>query len=131
MHIYRYILINFYILLCTYIYTDVVVQHPMNTTVCEDDNAVFTCVVLVSSGTVVAPGWVRDGTNVDMMRHTVADNLTSPATSPVNISSTVTVSNVTSLDDAALYHCGILSFVTSNSATLTVVGKCIPYSGYN
>ena len=104
---------------CTYY---VVVQHPENTTVCQDDNAVFTCVMSIPSGTPLAPGWLRNGAAVDMICHTITSNLTGGTTAPVNISGTVTVSNVTVLDDnGILYQCGI-SLITSNSATLNVVG---------
>ena len=93
----------------------------MNSIVCEGDNATFTCVVFIPSGTPVAPGWTRNGEPIDMMRHTLANNLTGVA--PVYVSNTVTISNVTVLDDdGALYQCGIIS-IMSSSATLNVVGK--------
>ena len=104
-----------------------VVQHPKNTTVCQGDSAAFTCVVFISSGipSLSLPQWVRNGAVVDMVHHTITSNLTAGATTPVNISSTVTVSNVTvSDDDGSLYQCGITSAISSN-ATLHVVGKCV------
>ena len=100
----------------------------MNTTVCQDDNAAFTCVIFIPSGFLSAPAWGRNGFIVDAMRHTITNNLTGGATAPVYISSTVTVSNVTVLDDdGALYQCGILSAI-SNNATLNVVGKFLDMS---
>ena len=72
----------------------------------------------------MTPGWLRNGTTVDMMRHNVTSNLTGGASAPVYISGTVTVSNVTVLDDGALYKCGLGSII-SNSATLNVVGKYV------
>ena len=101
----------------------VVVQHPVNTTVCQGDNAAFTCVILIQSGALVTPGWLRNGTNVDRMRHTITDNLTSVSITPAYISSTVTVTSVTVFGDGALYQCGISSFITSNGASLKVVGE--------
>ena len=115
-----YVCIIILYVLCTY----VVEQHPLNTTVCQHDNAVFTCVVFVPSGIPSAPLWARNGVTVDRMRHTITSNLTGGATAPAYISGTVTVSNVTILDDGALYQCGI-GFSTSYSATLNVVGKGI------
>ena len=101
------------------------VQHPVNTTVCQGDSATFTCVVFISSGVPSPPQWVRNGAVVDMVHHTITSNLTAGATIPVNISSKVTVSNVTvSDDDGALYQCGVGSTI-SDSATLNVVGKCV------
>ena len=100
----------------------------MNTTVCQGDGAAFTCVIFISSGIPSLPQWVRNGAVVDMVHHTITSNLTAGATTPVNISSTVTVSNVTvSDDDGALYQCGILSAI-SNNATLNVVGKFLDMS---
>ena len=93
----------------------------MNTTVCQDDNAAFTCVIFIPSGIVTNPGWLRNGAFVDMIRHTITGNLTGGITAPAYISGTITVRNVTVLDDGALYLCGI-GFITSNSATLNVIG---------
>ena len=105
--------------------SSVVVQHPMNTTVCQGDSAAFTCVVLIPSGIPSNPGWLRNGEAVAVMRHTITSNLIDGAAAPVNISSTVTVINVTVLDDdGVLYQCGI-GPVISNSATLNVVGECV------
>ena len=97
----------------------------MNSTVCQDDNAAFTCVIFTSFGIPLVPLWARNGTIVDMMRHTVTSNLTDGTTAPAYISGTVTVSNVTVLDDdGALYQCGFGSII-SNNAALNVVGKCV------
>ena len=101
----------------------VVVQHPVNSTVCQGGNTAFTCVIFIQSGVLVIPGWLRNGTNVDMIRHTIIGNLTNVSTTPVYINSRLTVSSVTVSDDGALYQCGILSFITSNSASLKVVGE--------
>ena len=96
----------------------------MNTTVCEHDNATFTCAIFLSSGVLVIPGWLRNGATVDMIRHIRDGNLTIFTTTPAYISGTLTVINVTISDNGALYQCGI-GPVLSNSATLNVVGKCI------
>ena len=91
---------------------------------CQDDDATFTCVFFVPFGSAVAPGWLRNGGSFDTMRHTIVNNLTDGAVGPVYVSSTITVNSVTALDDdGALYRCDILSTFTTNSATLTVVGK--------
>ena len=105
-------------------YYYVVVEDPVNTTVCEDDNVVFTCVLLFPSGTFLSnPLWGRNGVAVDMMRHTATSNLTGGTTTPVSINSTLTVSNVTLVDDdEVFYQCGF-GLAVSNAATLNVVGK--------
>ena len=97
----------------------------MDTTVCEGDSTIFTCVVFFPSGTFPSnPGWLRDGTIVGMMRHTVTGNLTGGAVTPISVSSTLTVSNVTVVDDdGASYVCGSGSSI-STSATLNVAGRC-------
>ena len=80
--------------------------------------------IFFPSGTIIsAPAWIRNGTTVDMMSHTVTSNLTGGAATPVYISSTLTVSNVTVLDDNEVsYMCGSGSGL-STAATLNVVGK--------
>ena len=94
----------------------------MNTTVCQHDDATFTCVLFIMTEFPVAPRWRRNGGSVDATRHTVVNNLTDNAEGPVYINSTITVNNVTVLDDdGALYRCGVLS-VSTNNATLIVVG---------
>ena len=97
----------------------------MDTTVCEGDSATFSCMVFLPSGTFPSnPGWLRNGAATDMMRHTVTSNLTGGVSAPISISSTLTVSNVTVVDDNGVsYVCGSGSSI-STSATLNVVGKC-------
>ena len=96
----------------------------MDTTVCEGDSATITCVIFFPSGTIPSnPLWGRNGVAVDIMRHTVTSNLTDDTTTPIPVSSTLTVSNVTILDgDGVFYQCGI-GLAVSNAATLNVVGK--------
>ena len=93
---------------------------------CQDDNATFTCVLFVPSGSAVAPGWQRNGGSFDTMRHTLVNNLTDGAVGPVYVSSTITVNSVTVVDDdGALYRCDVFSVFTSDNAILSVVGKWI------
>ena len=100
-----------------------VVHNPKDATKCQGENVSFTCVVFISSGGVVAPVWFRN--DVAVARHTIVTNQTTDSISPISISSTVTVSMVTVLDDGVMYHCDILSLITSDNATLTVVGTYI------
>ena len=104
----------------------VVVQDPVDTTVCQGDNATFTCVIVISSGSIPPIGWLRNGVNVDMIRHveTTSNNRTGNNASPAYIGGTVTVINVTSSDNGVRYQCGIVLFLSSN-ATLSVAGECI------
>ena len=91
---------------------------------CQDDDATFTCVLFTPFGTPVSPVWLRNGGGFDTMRHMVVDNLTNGLTGPEYISSTITVDNVTILDDGALYDCRFVT-VISNNGTLNVVGEYI------
>ena len=88
---------------------------------CLDDDAAFTCVLFFPSGTPVAPRWFRNGGDFDTMRHMVVDNLTG-AMSPAYVSTTITVNNVTTLDEGALYDCRFVDN-NSNNGTLKVVGE--------
>ena len=108
---------------------NVVVEDPVDTTVCEGDSATFTCVVFLPPGSFVsALGWRRDGITVDRMRHTITSNLTSGVSAPVTISGTITVSNVIVVDDDGVsYQCGIGS-ASSGIATLNVVGMLVQVS---
>ena len=127
LHTYVNICVVFFIkILITYAF--IVVQDPVDTTVCQGDNAAFTCVVFIQSGGVVVPSWFRDGVMVNPTSHTITTNRTDNTIAPAYISSTVTVSSVTTLDDGAMFNCDILSLVVSNTSALRVVGKCIPIS---
>ena len=104
-----------------YFYTAVIVQGPVNTTVCQGDNATFTCVVFTPSNrAIIAPGWLRNSTNFDV--RDVENNRTGDDT-PVYISYTITVVDVTLSDDGLLYQCDLLE--PSENAKLNVVGKYV------
>ena len=108
---------------------NVVVEEPVDTTVCEGDSATVTCVIFFPPGAFLsAPGWRRDGATVDGMRHTISSNLTGGVSPPISISGTITVSNVTVVDDDGVsYVCGIGS-AGSGIATLNVVGMLVQFS---
>ena len=105
-----------------FIYIIIAVHDPVDITVCQDDDATFTCVLFVSIGTAVAPAWLRNGVAIDTMRHTVVSNVTTSIMAPVYVSSTITINSVATLDDGALYQCSLL-IAFSNNGTLNVVGK--------
>ena len=97
---------------------------------CQDDDATFTCVLFIPSGSVLPPGWLRNGVNADLIRHTIVNNITNNPVAPAYVSSTITVNSVTAVDDdGVLYQCDFSSFTTTDNATLTVVGTQVPYSG--
>ena len=106
----------------------IVVQDPVNTTVCEDNNATFTCVLFIPSGGVSAPSWLRNGVNVNSntMHHITSHNRTQSTTAPAYIYSVLTVTSVTTSDNGVLYRCGIV-LLSSSGATLKVssAGECI------
>ena len=107
-----------------YLYTGVIVQDPEDTTVCEGDNATFTCGLFTPlNAAITEPGWLRNGTNLNIPVENREDNLTNGNTPPVYISYTITVVGVTLSDDGAIamYQCVARNF--SEKATLSVVGK--------
>ena len=91
----------------------------MDTTACVGSTASFTCVIFFSSGSSVEPVWLRNDVDLDLTRHIIISNRTGSNT-PVYISSTVTISNITIADDGAQYQCSILTL--SSKATLNVAG---------
>ena len=109
-----------YLIQYKYLYNYVVVD-PVDTTVCEGDTATFSCVYFISVGVVTTPAWVRDDGITFNPIH-VTSNLTSDTTTPAYVRSTVTLRNVTLLDNGTMYQCGVGTSL-SNSSTLTVVGK--------
>ena len=98
-------------------------QHPEDTTVCEDGNATatFTCVVLIRKGGANCPKWSRYDHPVETTRHNISCNLTSNPMHPVYIKSILTVKKVMVNDNGAAYKCGILANL-SNAAMLYVKG---------
>ena len=102
----------------------IVEQDPVDTTVCEGQDASFICVVYWQTGTPAETRWFRNNVAVNMTRHNIESNLRDNPTSPANISSIITVIDVVNADDGALYHCAIAA-VTTNNATLNVVDKCV------
>ena len=101
-------------------------QHPVDTTVCQGDDATFTCVVFIPSGaTLILPTWVRDMQDVNnTMHHIMTDNQTDETT-PVYIENTLTVINVMArTDNGKIYKCCVFS-ECSNNLTLRVESKCI------
>ena len=102
----------------------VVEQVPVDTTVCEGQDASFTCVIYWQTGTPAETRWFRNDVADNMTRHNIESNLRDNPTSPANISSTITVFEVTNADDGALYHCAVAA-ATTNNAVLNVVGKCV------
>ena len=102
----------------------VVEQDPVDTTVCEGQDASFTCVLEWETGLPAETRWFKNDVDLNMTRHNIESNLRDNPSSPANISSTVTVIDVTNADDGALYHCGAAA-ATSNNAMLNVVGKWV------
>ena len=99
-----------------FIYIIIAVQDPVDTTVCQDDDATFTCVLFIPSGIAASsPVWFRNGGGYDTMRHTIVDNVTDGARGPAY------VNNATTLDDGVLYQCSLVT-AFSNNGTLNVAG---------
>ena len=99
----------------------------MDTTVCQGDDATFSCVVFIPSGAPGEPGWLRNSIAIfnSDMRHVTNSNYSDTIDPPVYFNSVITVPNVTPAnDDGVRYQCGVRG-VPSNNATLHVIGECI------
>ena len=102
-------------------------QHPVDTTVCQGDDATFTCVVFIPFGaTLTLPTWVRDmPDDNNTMRYSMTNNKTDETT-PAYIENTLTVTNVMArTDNGSIYKCCVVSSECSNNSTLRVESKCI------
>ena len=108
-----------------YLYTGAIVQGPVDTTVCEGDNATFSCVSFTPlNGSITPVLWIRNDEHANT-RIPIADteNNRTGNDTPVYIGYTITVIAVTLSDDGAIYQCEILT--RSEEAKLNVVGKYV------
>ena len=100
--------------------------HPNNTSVCEGQDASFTCMISLKLGVPRHPSWVTNMTTIynNSTHHDISasDNSSGSNPQPLWIDSTLTVINVTDADNGAKYLCSIFNHC-SNPATLNVESK--------
>ena len=104
------------------------IQSPQNQSVCEGRTVKFTCVVMFPSGSVITSiNWAtNDGLQdaTSLPNHTADDN-GNEVTPPADVTSVLTLSNVSINRNRADYTCtqGVLNPIISNLSFLTVLGK--------
>ena len=109
-------------------YTVEIVQSPQNQSVCEGGTVNFTCIVMFVDGTPKNVIWLADRINPhdasELPDHSVTNNSYGHVVPPANITSVLTVTNVTISDNETDYTCGVhFNFSISDAAFLIVLGE--------
>ena len=89
----------------------------------------FTCVVMFTSGPLGAASWVTNNGNIDALTqpgHTRTDD-SNGRSAPANVTTVLTVTNVSISDNGADYICAQGFNVISDTAFLTVFSKLRTY----
>ena len=97
----------------------------MNQSACAGETVHFTCVVMFTSGSPGAAAWFTNNGNNDASRetgHTLTDD-SNGRSAPANVTTVLTVTNVSISDNGADYICGQGFNAISDTAFLTVFGK--------
>ena len=106
----------------------VIITQPMNATVCltQSTTATFTCVVDRGGRAIFTANWhILDGASYVPVpdngrpRHMVSHSIDDEADT---LTDTLTVTDVSVIDNGAVYRCQPLIDVTSINATITVLG---------
>ena len=104
----------------------------MNQSVCEGGTVNFTCVVMFTSGMPGPASWFTNNGNNDASRlpgHFLTDD-SNERTAPANVTTVLTVTNVSISDNGADYVCTQGLNTRSDTVFLTVFGKLTMYSGF-
>ena len=106
-----------------------IIQSPQNQSACEGETVNFVCVIMFPDGsTPVRPLWFdTNGNNAIQPPDVTATDDSNGLTAPANVTSVLTVTNVSISDNGDSYICGLggLNAISSNISFLTVHGK--PY----
>ena len=97
----------------------------MNQSVCAGETVHFTCVVMFTSGSPGSANWFTNNGNNDATTqpgHTRSDD-SNGRSAPANITTVLTVTNVSISDNGANYFCAQGFNVRSDTVFLTVFGK--------
>ena len=109
----------------------ILIRSPVNQLVCAGETVNFTCVVMFTSGPLGAASWFTNNANNDASRetsHTVTDD-SNERSAPANVTTVLTVTNVSISDNGADYTCGQGLNVISDTTFLTIFGK-LHYTTY-
>ena len=108
----------------------VVIRSPVNQSTCAGETVNFTCVVMFTSGSPGPAGWfTNNGTN-DASRelgHSLSDD-SNGRSAPANVTTVLTVTNVSISDNEADYFCTQGFNERSDTVFLTVFGE-LTYKG--
>ena len=97
----------------------------MNQSACAGETVNFTCVVMFTSGSAGPANWFTNNGNNDASRergHTITDD-SNGRSAPVNVTTVLTVTNITMSNNGADYICGQGFNEASDTVFLTVFGK--------
>ena len=97
----------------------------MNQSACAGETVNFTCVVMFTSGPLGDATWFTNNGNIDASRergHTLTDD-SNGRSAPANVTTVLTVTNVSISDNGADYTCVQGLNVRSDIVFLTVFGK--------
>ena len=103
----------------------VIIRSPVNQSVCAGGTVQFTCVVMFTSAPLGAASWLTNNGNIDAITqpgHTRGDD-SNGRSPPANVTTVLTVTNVSISDNGADYIC-IQGFnARSDTVFLTLFGK--------
>ena len=97
----------------------------MNQSVCAGDTVNFTCVVMFNSGATGPASWFTENSGIDASRvagHSLTDD-SNGRSSPANVTTVLTVTNVSISSNGADYFCVQGRLAQSDTAFLTVFGE--------
>ena len=102
-----------------------IIRSPVNQSTCAGETVHFTCVVMFTSGLLGGATWFTDNGNVDAIAqsgHTRSDD-SNGRSAPANVTTVLTVTNVSISDNGADYICVQGRNAESDTIFLTVFGK--------
>ena len=104
----------------------VIIESPQSQSVCEGGTVEFTCVVMFPNGTTpTIPSWLADNSDTGAMPGHTASNNANGRSAPANVTTVLTVTNVTISSNGVVYDCLVRmnrNIITSNISVLTVLG---------
>ena len=102
-----------------------VIRSPVNQSTCAGGTVHFTCVVMFTSGSPGSALWLTNNGNIDatvLPGHTRSDD-SNGRSAPANVTTVLTVTNVSISDNGADYICAQGILAISDTVFLTVFGK--------
>ena len=113
--------------LCIFLVATVIIRSPVNQSTCAGGTVNFTCVVMLTNGPLGPASWFTNNGNIEAITqpgHTRSDDINGRS-APANVTTVLTVTNVSISDNGADYVCGQGLSTTARSDTvfLTVFGK--------